>query len=95
MNELPQNLRSVVITRESIYKAAIENYRRSFPSLDAYEVIASRLFITPKNLRAKIAGERHFTVHEEEQFFAVCFYPQGFALKANFVFHPEQAEASK
>lgn len=77
------------MTREEIYRAAIENFRTAFPKADAFKVIASRLYMSEKNLRAKVAGERHFTVGEEEQFFIACFYPQGFQHKINFLFQPE------
>jgi hypothetical protein len=92
MNRVPQKTENVVLTREEIYKAAIAHYRSAFPTLDAYEVIASRMYITPKNLRAKVAGERHFSVHEEEMLFAVCLFPEGFNLKCNFVFHPKNSK---
>jgi len=78
-----------IMTREEIFSAAVDNYRDAFKNRDAYEVLASRLCMAPKTLRAKVAGERHFTVHELELFFHACYFPQGFQMLCDFVFHPD------
>ena len=88
-------LGGIVLTREDIYRASIEHYRGMYPKLDAYEIIASRLSMTPKSLYAKVSGERHFTVLEEEQFFSMCNFPDGFDMKRDFVFHPTNPRGKK
>lgn len=77
------------MVREDVFRAALENYRQAFPKLDAYHVLSSRLCMSEKTLRAKVAGERSFTLHEVEQLFLACFFPQGYELLKNFVFHPD------
>jgi hypothetical protein len=79
------------MTRTEIYHEAVENFRKEFPQLKAVDTIASRIFISPSKLYAVLEGERSFTLEEEEHFFSVCEFPQGFDMKREFVFPTNQS----
>jgi len=56
-----------IMTRQDIYKKAIENYSKSFPQFKAIYTISSLIFISPKKLYSILEGERSFSLKEEER----------------------------
>lgn len=74
------------MTRHDIYRTALENHRSRNPHLSPVDFISSALGISKEKLYKTLEGERHFTVIEEEMFFRVTEFPQGFELKKKFVF---------
>jgi hypothetical protein len=75
-----------IMTRQDIYKKAIENYSRSFPQFKAVYTISSLIFVSPKKLYSILEGERNFSLEEEENFFRVCMFPEGLVLKQRLIF---------
>jgi hypothetical protein len=74
------------MTRADIYLEAISNFKGNFPELNPYREIADRLFMAEQTLRAKIHGDRSFTIPEEEMFFRVCNYPKAYDLIKQRIF---------
>jgi hypothetical protein len=76
-----------ITSRAEIYDAAVENFCTAFPQFKPYEYLASAMGMSTSALRQKVADDdRRFTVQEEETFFRLCNFPQGFVMKQALVF---------
>lgn len=81
-----QKVEVAVITRAAIYRAAVAHFAKRFQQYSAVDAIASAMGMSTKMLYSVLEGYREMKARQEEEFFRICHFPQGYDLKKEFVF---------